>query len=527
MNYFSRLKPILNKLSQLNVYDSLYVVRAYIQAYDNGGINKDCIPGIDHPETNSVEVWFADFIIANIFKYCDDVRCQKSLREVNTRFYICNKIEELHSEISNKQMNQDVFVWLNSYIFNQFKIISKDNELRSLYRYFSLYNTTKIRNYSEQKMQLPLDTYFKMAFFVYAVFAGKDRFFVKENYFIPQNLDDANRSALDYVLSQISQTLPEMKNLCKDFCNYDEERIFGYYNDAPHVRFPLIKDKGGYFCTIPNYIPSALLDGLYYRLDIPNSCEPDINKEFSANMENYLGMIFEHFLKRSKVNYVQEITYDIGKRKSQRTSDWILWDQTDICFLDCKTKRISVKGKQAVTVDDEEINRVVIDKPFSSTRKKKEIDDRIPEGITKDLILIGMGVGKIFVSYDDYKKGNVEAFPFMEGKKFHAVLLTLEESFSNSPGYKERILKVAQSYRNAKSGESEQIDEESVIILSLKDIEECACVIAKEGLGYFLEHHMNSKLMAQKWENDRFLVDKCKTELINPFIEELKPYWER
>ena len=80
-----------------------------MQAYDNGGINKDCIPGIDHPETNSVEVWFADFIIANIFKYCDDVRCQKSLREVNTRFYICNKIEELHSEISKKQMNQRHF----------------------------------------------------------------------------------------------------------------------------------------------------------------------------------------------------------------------------------------------------------------------------------------------------------------------------------------------------------------------------------------------------------------------------------
>lgn len=28
MNYFSKIKPVLNKLSELNVYDSLEVVRA-------------------------------------------------------------------------------------------------------------------------------------------------------------------------------------------------------------------------------------------------------------------------------------------------------------------------------------------------------------------------------------------------------------------------------------------------------------------------------------------------------------------
>ena len=32
MNYFSKIKPVLNKLSELNVYDSLEMVRAYMQA---------------------------------------------------------------------------------------------------------------------------------------------------------------------------------------------------------------------------------------------------------------------------------------------------------------------------------------------------------------------------------------------------------------------------------------------------------------------------------------------------------------
>lgn len=187
---------------------------------------------------------------------------------------------------------------------------------------------------------------------------------VKEDYFTPKrkSFDEVTKTALDYLLSQIS--------------------------------------------TIPKYITTALLDGLYYRLDIPNSGDPDVNKGFSENMENYLGLIFEHFLNGSKVKCRQEITHDAGKRKTQRTSDWILWDDTDICFMDCKTKRISVKGKQAVTVDD-------------------------------------------------------------------------EESLSNTPGYKDRIIKVAQSYREFKNGHTEPIDEKTVKMLSVKNIEECACVIAK------------------------------------------------
>ena len=343
MNYFSKIKPVLNKLSELNVYDSLEVVRAYMQASADGNTNRAYVAGVNHSEANSVEVWFADFLIANIIKYCGDFPSQKSLRDVNPRHAICNKIEELHQEISHKQIDEEVFVWLNSYIFNQFKILAKDNELRALYRYYYLYKTPKIKAYAEDKMGMPLDAYFKMAFFVYAIFAGNGRFHVKEDYFTPKrkSFDEVTKTALDYLLSQISKPLPELKRLCKDYCSYDEDKLFGFFNDAPHVKYPLIKDKGGYFCTIPKYITTALLDGLYYRLDIPNSGDPDVNKEFSENTENYLGLIFEHFLNGSKVKCRQEITYDAGKRKTQRTSDWILWDDTDICFMDCKTKRIS------------------------------------------------------------------------------------------------------------------------------------------------------------------------------------------
>ena len=199
MNYFSKIKPVLNKLSELNVYDSLYVVRAYMQACTDDGISKDCILGVRRSEANSVEVWFADFLIANIIKYCDDLPCNKSLRDVNTRYYICNPIEELHKEVSHKQMDQEVFVWLNSYIFNQTKITLRDNELRSLYRYYYLYKSAKIRAYAEQRMKQPLEMYFKVAFFVYTIFVDKDRFYVSKSFFMPKGnkCDDGFLMSLD------------------------------------------------------------------------------------------------------------------------------------------------------------------------------------------------------------------------------------------------------------------------------------------------------------------------------------------
>ena len=63
-------------------------------------------------------------------------------------------------------------------------------------------------------------------------------------------------------------------------------------------------------------------------------------------------------------------------------------------------------------------------------------------------------------------------------------------------------------------------------ILSVKNLEECTCVIAKDGIGYYLKHHMNNELMAQEYVKDKFLVDKCNEELINPFLEELMQYYE-
>lgn len=60
MDYYAKIKPTLNKLSKLEVFDSLDVVRRYVKCSLERK-DKAFISGIKMSEANSIEIWFADF----------------------------------------------------------------------------------------------------------------------------------------------------------------------------------------------------------------------------------------------------------------------------------------------------------------------------------------------------------------------------------------------------------------------------------------------------------------------------------
>ena len=114
----------------------------------------------------------------------------------------------------------------------------------------------------------------------------------------------------------------------------------------------------------------------------------------------------------------------------------------------------------------------------------------------------------------------------MPKKGFYAILVTLEECFSNTPGYKERIVEIAQSYRQFKSSSTELIDLERVRIMTVKDVEEEACIIEHRGLKFCMENYMDNKKMEENWVKDTYIMDRCHEELISPIIKELEPYYK-
>lgn len=509
-NYFIALKPILNKLTKLNVFDSLDVIRKYVivSIYKR---YKELPQGIENPRYFGIEVFFADFLIKNSIIYSSIVRERESLTQAKTRKKIIAPIQTLVDEINSNRMEKHPTIWVSSYFFNQLNMQPEGNEKVMFYRYFSMYDDPEVLPKIENKLGVPLLNYFRMTFLLYVGY--HNRFTYTRNQLfqhLPQNVKD--RDALCYILSQITKSLKELRGLCKDGTRYDEDRIIGYYADSPHIKFPLIENESNLYCVVPAYILYAAFDHLYQIL---NKESQDTRTAFATNFEKYIGRIFESYfsVNEKRINYRSEISYDNGKK----TSDWIIWDETNICFIDCKIKRITISGQNAISIDNEIIDTILREKPFKSSDK---YIDNLPEGLTKDIALFGKGLGKIFVCYDNYKNNKIEEIPYMPDKEFHAMILTLEQNINNADEIKKTIIKIAQCYRNEKSKNEDTILDSEVIFLSSRYFERQIPLIAKKGLSEYMNIIKQGDLYCCGEANE-FLDNQFKKVILDDLLKDI------
>ena len=508
---YREIKPVLNKLSEYNVFDNLRVISFYVRAVINDK-NYKTIVDVESPEYNRIEVYFADFLIANSIIYCTETRGVRFLYNMNDRARIYKPISELCDQVNIDLSHKEPMVWIVSYMFNQTNINKLGNYCIVFNRFFHLYNSNKIRAKVNSLYGFSFDHYIQIAFYIFSCFAN-DHFFCAEGYlFSSLSKDTIYFIALRKLLADISIDLDDLRQKCKDYCSYRSNRVFNYYNDAPHICYPLIRHDEGFCCVVPTYILSALLDGLYYKLDIPNN--PAIRDEYASNIENYVGFLLKKAHITPGISYCSEITYTDGRQGNLKTSDWILWDKDAICFLDCKAKRISISGKHAVEIDDFLISKIIALKPFKGKEKRIYIDS-LEEGITKDLINLGIGLGKVFMSYEAYKAGKIPGFPYDPSKEFYACMVTLEDDYLNTPGYKKRIIQIAQSYRNSCIRTNVEIDERKVRLLSVGEFEICTEMLADLGLIKCLE---TSPIRVTDGRRQVFdsLFEECKVSILNP-----------
>lgn len=516
MDHYCQIKPVLNKLSKYNVFDNLDVISLYVRSII-AGQNRSSIRDIENPEYNAIELYFADFLIINSILYCTELPGELSLRKQNDRYIIFKPVAELNDEVHKMQSEKEPLVWIVSYMFNQTNMNLPGNALASIYRYLYLYDSESIKEAVQKELGFSLDYYFRAALYIYCCFSNGHIHYKEKDLLKTQFRKDDYIPAIQRVLDDISLGLADLRRLCKDYCSYESDKIFNYYNDAPHVRYPLIRCYDGYCCVVPDYIMAALLDGLYYMLKIPN--HPDIRQEFANNFENYVGMLLETALGDSGISFCREITYKAGKQGSQKTSDWILWDSNSICFLDCKLKRISIAGKRAVEVDDTLIKQIIDSQPFSS-KNKHDIIEPLEEGLTKDLILLGIDLGKIYACYGDYKQGIIPGLDYDANKKHYACLVTLEDGYINTPEYKKRIIQIAQSYRDFKTGRHDLINEKEVLLLSVNQLERSMEMMADIGVSKCLDNSPILDLQGHRKIMDS-LMERFTERIYNPFMADI------
>ena len=106
MDHYREIKPVLNKLSKYNVYDTLDVISIYLRAII-AQKERSSIRDIEAPEYNAIELYFADFLIVNAIIYCSETKGELSLRKQNDRYKIFKPVAELNDEVHKMQSEKE------------------------------------------------------------------------------------------------------------------------------------------------------------------------------------------------------------------------------------------------------------------------------------------------------------------------------------------------------------------------------------------------------------------------------------
>lgn len=331
-DFYRYLKPTLNKLSRLNVWDSLFVIRQYCNnEFENNGLNKVHKESIENFNVYPIHVYIADFFISASLKYSQICKSEYSLRKVKERYKICTEIYKVY-EKANKILKIHPAIGLKAHSLSQRKMQHYQLYYERMYKYYYLFSSENLKEHVQNTLGFNVKDYFLLAVCLYLEFS-------KSFSLTRTNLIDSFEKAKNPWTQEEFHKLFEILSLnIKDVRynkNFDcsNDALMLFYNNAQHVMRPLLCDGDNIYCPIPIYILNSCIEGLQFHADLKNNTV--LNNELAHNLENYIGEQLSYFSDEKIFKYKKEISYT----KERKTSDWLIYDDENIIFIDCKLKK--------------------------------------------------------------------------------------------------------------------------------------------------------------------------------------------
>lgn len=168
-DFYRELKPFLNKLSYYNVFESLDVIRRYTMA-NNENKSRKHIQGIERSDVNYLMPEYRDFLIAVSLAYSTDLPNNRyTLKRWQDRAYIVQVLGDLSSNINKGFIDNEVFLWLKAFAFNQMKQFQY-NPIEQLYRYYMIFSYPEVVENVENKIGISYKEFIFSAFWLYSKF---------------------------------------------------------------------------------------------------------------------------------------------------------------------------------------------------------------------------------------------------------------------------------------------------------------------------------------------------------------------
>lgn len=484
-DYYRMVKPVLNKLSELNIWDSLYVIRQYACSYnDNLGFQKPHFESIEEYQKFSIPPYFVDFLIEASLKYSDLKEIQTShnlysknisLRQLKTRSKIVSCLSEAYND-ANKNATTEVELWLKAYVQSQRKMQHYEVFTDRIITYYDLFKSANVAKKVQEELRMDIDEFFQLILLFFHYFSNHFSCSMED---LVSYLSEGSRKKELNVMKVLYMLSISLEDLKKDLKLDFSEKMFFILNDAPHIKHPIfVNEDMLLYCPIPIYILNNAVEGLQYHLDLLKDAK--LYNEYATNFENYVGNLLASYGKTGKYKYTKEFSYDKGQNK---TSDWLIYDDKCIIFLDCKLKKLPIVSIKNLSLDDQEVLAFLTSEHLSNRKKREENLRKIGNSLAQDIIQLGIDLGKILCCYCDWKLGKLPAeIPYNNNLAVSAVILTLEETYCDMQRMKMLIDKVAIEYVKVKKGMDLDLSVIKTNIISCTDFNSSIPFIEKDGL---------------------------------------------
>lgn len=475
-DYYQELKPALNKLSELNVWESLFVLRQYLHdSVKNYGIDRPHFETIERARDFYIPLYLIDFLISASLRYSTTLRSEKSLRQAKVRYAILDSIHKVY-EKANAEHQDNILVWLKAYMMNQFKIQHDELFVNRIYKYYYLYSSTGLASRLINRIGITVEKYFQLVMLYYYAFSQKYSYSYNDllTYITGKGTLFTHEEARN-VLENLYATINQIKeNIEVDFSS----KLFLCHNNAIHVCNPIIRNGDTLYCTVPIYILNAGVEGLLFKLELKAKHNIVYNQELATRFEDYIGAQLEYYSPIGKLSYIKEVSYNKGQNRS---SDWIIYDDNCIAFIDCKLKKLSIDSILETDLNYENVRKIIEGQTFRSRSSIETFVKEQKNPLIKDIIELGVDMGKILCCFCDWRDGKIKDIPpYEEGKNFCAILLTLEETMTGVLEAKEIIDMIAYRYVSERRGSD--LSNLNLKIISSSTFDKSIPYISKYGL---------------------------------------------
>lgn len=477
-------RPLRNHLRQIDLRESLLVVRSYLDNLRYGS---------PLPSEFDIPVAFRNsdkFRALGVYEFqletlCKEIiinadvsgRPRKSFRRWNYFAAGLNKMKTLEEALYEKLVPANrVWTELVRIAHRQFPWQENAPSASMIMRYLKIYSAKGISNIFEQHYGYSVSTHFMIASVIFGHFSRQFALLCPPENRIPK----IQQRDLDAFLNTVSIDWKALREMLSEENTIDECYPYRFYSLR---KYPLIYcaeySRAEYLCPISNHLIWRITDGIYYDFIGMG----DFGHYYGYAFQNYIGEVLFKAIDQKKMTIVPESSYTIGKNRKD-TVDWILYDDKAAIFIETKTKKLVQSAKEEIETD-------------------RALNDQLEYQCQHVL--------QVYKTVVDYENGFYQNLPYSPDMEVYPIIVTLEnwhlfghEQLGFIDNKLEELLK--------KAGIDIEIRRKyPYSFCSALEIERCIEIVGKVGVSQALHGKATSREHAQ-WELSPYLSERFPKE---------------